>query len=234
MADPPHLGDQQERSEAVSLRLSRLRDRLAAAGADPDAVTIVAVTKGFGAWAIEAAAAAGLREVGENYAQELLAKLAELPQPVAEQLSVHFIGHLQTNKVRQLAGHIDVYQSVDRPSLVRELAKRCPGADVMLQLNLSGATTQGGCAPTDAPALLRRARDAGLNVVGAMAIGHAEDSVRTGRLFDQLRRFADDYGLEHRSMGMSGDLEAAVRAGTTMVRVGTALFGERRTRAVGG
>jgi pyridoxal phosphate enzyme (YggS family) len=208
----------------VAERLEDVRARVAAAGGTN--VRIVAVTKGFGADAIEAAVAAGCREVGENYAQELAAKLAAVrgPGPV-----VHFIGHLQTNKVRQLAPIVDVWQSVDRLGAVEALGRRAaPGATVMIQVNVAGATQQGGCAPGDAPPLVEAARGAGLDVVGLMAIGHAGGPAAAQPGFRLLRRLVDDLGLAECSMGMSDDLEAAVSEGSTMVRVGTALFGPRQ------
>ena len=117
----------------VGERLVEIRRRIAAAGGD--SVTIVAVTKGFGPEAIHAAIAAGLHDIGENYAQELLAKLAGLGE---DRPRVHFIGRLQSNKVRSLAGVVDLWQSIDRASLVEPLAKVWPPARVLVQVNVSG------------------------------------------------------------------------------------------------
>lgn len=193
-----------------------------------DDVRVVAVTKGFGAEAVRAALAAGLPDVGESYAQELRAK-----SPVAG-VRWHFVGRLQTNKVRQLAGLVDLWQSVDRLELGEEIARRAPGGRILVQVNVSGEAQKGGCAPADAPGLVARLRAAGLDVRGLMAVGHPADP-RPG--FRRLRELADDLGLVERSMGMSGDLEIAVEEGSTMVRVGRALFGERprpeRTVTVG-
>jgi pyridoxal phosphate enzyme (YggS family) len=208
----------------VAERLDHVRKRIAAAGGAN--VRVVAVTKGFGADAIEAAVAAGCRDIGENYAQELTAKLAGVrgPAPV-----VHFIGHLQTNKVRQLAPIVDVWQTVDRLGAVEALGRRAsPGATVLVQVNVAAEPQQGGCAPADTHAIVDAAVDAGLDVVGLMAIGRAggPEAARPG--FRLLRRLVDDLGLAECSMGMSNDLEAAVEEGSTMVRVGTALFGPRQ------
>jgi uncharacterized pyridoxal phosphate-containing UPF0001 family protein len=214
----------------VAVRLAAVRERIVRAGGDPDAIEIVAVTKGFGAWAIEAAAAAGATVVGESYAQELLTKVGDVVPGVLDSVDLHFIGAMQTNKVRKIAHLVDVWQSVDRASLVHEIAKRSPGASVMLQLDIAGVVGQGGCPLAEAPVLLETARAAGLAVVGCMAIGPQGDVDMVRTAFEQVTAFADAHGLEQRSMGMTGDLEAAVAAGTTMIRVGTALFGERPQR----
>src|SRR5690242_17625514 len=124
---------------AVADSLRRVRDRITAAGGDAR-VSVLAVTKGFGAEAIEAALAAGCTAIGENYAQELLAK-----REAAARAEVHFIGQLQTNKVRQIVGLVDVYETVDREHLVREIAKRDPGARVLVQVDTTGEPGKGGC-----------------------------------------------------------------------------------------
>jgi pyridoxal phosphate enzyme (YggS family) len=207
----------------VRKRVTELRTRIADAG-DPSRVRIIAVTKGFGANAVDAALRAGITDVGESYAQELLAKVPEVKREGAQW---HFIGRLQTNKVRAITDIVDVWQSVDRATLGDELAKRVPGAKVMLQVNVSDEAQKGGCAPHEAPLLVRRLRQSGLEVLGLMTVGRAgpPEVVRPG--FRQLRRLADDLGLVECSMGMSDDLDVAVEEGSTMVRVGRALFGER-------
>ncbi len=139
----------------------------------------------------------------------------------------HFIGRLQSNKVRLVADVVSCWQSVDRRSLVDEIAGRAPGARIMVQVNATGEPQKGGCEPVEVPDLLARAGDAGLRVVGLMTIGVDGDPVATARAFEQVADLADRHGLEQRSMGMSADLELAVRARTTMVRIGSALFGPR-------
>lgn len=144
---------------------------------------------------------------------------------------MHFIGQLQSNKVRQLAGFVDVWETVDRPRLVDEVAKRAPGATVLLQVDTSGEPGKGGCAPGDVPDLLRAARRAGLVVDGLMTVGPTAGGPEAARPgFRLVRRLVDDLGLATCSMGMSGDLEVAVEEGSTQVRVGTALFGARSAR----
>ncbi|MDW3218507.1 MAG: YggS family pyridoxal phosphate enzyme [Acidimicrobiales bacterium] len=208
---------------AVAARLAELRERF---GPRADAITVVAVTKAFGRDAVEAAVAAGVADVGESYAQECVAKL-DGPDTGA---NVHFIGNLQRNKVRRLAPVVDVWQSIDRPSLVDELAKRAPGARVMVQVDISGEPQKGGCAPETTGELVARAVDNGLDVVGLMGVGPIgpPEDARPG--FARLRSLVDSLGLAECSMGMSADIDVAVEEGTTMVRVGTGLFGPRPLR----
>ena len=215
---------------AVVRGADRVRQRIVDAGGDPSHIDIVAVTKGFDTSALEAAATAGLTMIGENYAQELRAKWDQLHPEVQDRLDVHFIGRLQSNKIRQLAGVVDLWQSVDRMRLVREIARHSPGAAILVQLDVSGASTQGGCGLDDAPDLIGQARDVGLEVRGCMAIGPQGSPGDIEAAFAEVIRFADRHDLEHRCIGMSADLEHAVQAGSTMVRIGTALFGERPAR----
>ena len=212
-------------TRAVAAEADRVRARIVAGGGDPRRVGIVAVTKGFGPDAVVAAVAAGLVDVGENYAQELLAKASAIGDDVTPRW--HLIGRLQRNKVRSLAPLVARWDSVDRIELGLEIAKRAPGAAVLIQVNVSDEPQKGGCAPSQVAELHGRLIDAGLRVEGLMAVGatgSAEDA-RPG--FALLRGLADDLDLTVRSMGMSGDLEVAVEEGSTEVRVGTALFGPR-------
>lgn len=191
-------------------------------GADVD---VLAVTKGFGPEAVVAAAAAGLGAIGENYAQELVTKA---PTAAAHGLRVHFIGQLQSNKVRQLAGLVDVWETVDRPRLVAEIARRAPGAIVLVQVDATGEAGKGGCPVAEVPGLVDVARDAGLRVAGLMTVGPTEGGPEAARpVFRTVRRLTDELGLATCSMGMSADLDVAVDEGATEVRVGTALFGPR-------
>jgi PLP dependent protein len=204
-----------------------LRNRIATVIGDRP-VEILAVTKGFGADAIAAAASAGCPMVGENYAQELLGKLDELG--AAEHLpEVHFIGRLQSNKVRLLAASVDTWESVDRLGLLDEIARRRPGATVLIQVNATGESHKGGCPPGEVEVLAAHARSLNLDLNGVMTVGPSDaDPGATRRAFGLARQLTDDLGLPTCSMGMSDDLELALEAGTTRVRVGTALFGPRR------
>jgi pyridoxal phosphate enzyme (YggS family) len=207
---------------AVAEALLRVRARIADAGGG-DEVAVLAVTKGFGADAIEAAIAAGCRAIGENYAQELLAKRA-----AAARAEVHFIGQLQTNKVRQIAGLVDVYETVDRQRLAREIGKRDPGARVLVQIDTSGEPGKGGCPPGDLDALVAAVGDAGLDLRGLMTVGPTHGGPEAARAgFRTVRAAVDRLGLEICSMGMTDDLEVAVQEGATQIRLGTALFGPR-------
>lgn len=215
----------------VARRLEVVRSRIDAVAGGRE-VTLVAVTKGFGADAVRAALGLGLDVVGENYAQELLAKAADLdagPVPGIEP-RWHFLGRLQRNKVRHLAGVVAVWQSVDRAELVAEIAKRSPGASVFVQANLSGEAQKGGAPLDEVPSLVAQGRELGLDVRGLMGVGPAgaPEAARPG--FRALVALADELGLPERSIGMSADLEVAVEEGATMVRVGTDLFGPRPPR----
>jgi pyridoxal phosphate enzyme (YggS family) len=215
-------------TDEVAERLGRVRERIAAAGG-ADRVRILAVSKGFGADAVRAAVGAGLPDVGENYAQELAAKAGELAADGAGP-SWHFIGRLQRNKVKLVAPHVAVWQSVDRLPVGEEIARRAHEATVFVQVAVTDEEGKGGCPPAEVPVLVGGLGRLGLDVRGLMAVGAtgpAEDA-RLG--FRQLRRLADDLGLPEVSMGMSGDLEVAVEEGSTMVRIGTALFGPRPVR----
>jgi PLP dependent protein len=208
----------------VAANLAVVRARIRAAGGS-DAVEVVAVTKGFGPDAVTAAAEAGCRLIGENYAQELLTKRAAL---LEGGVRVHFVGRMQSNKVRLVAGLVSVWESVDRPALVTELARRAPGATILVQVDPAGAPGKGGCDTDDVPDLVARARSSGLVVDGLMTVGPTvggPEAARPG--FRAVRRLVDELGLATCSMGMTDDLEVAIEEGSTRVRVGTALFGPR-------
>lgn len=210
----------------VAARVAEVRERIARAGGVD--VSLIAVTKAFGHDAWVAAHEAGCDGIGENYAQELAGK-AELG-PSA--LPIHFIGHVQTNKVKMLVDVVDVWQSVDRASVIDEIAKRSVArpAHVFLQVNTSGEESKSGCAPDDVAGLVARCAQRGVVLDGLMTIGPTSGEERATReAFRLLRRLVSDHGLAHCSMGMSGDLEIAVEEGSTMVRVGSALFGPRHS-----
>lgn len=221
----------------VAARLRGVRARIAAAGGDPATVAVLAVTKGHPAEVIDLALGAGLADVGENYAQELVRKAAlrqgqdagAAGRPAVPRW--HFIGQLQRNKVRQLAPYVAVWQSIDRVELVTELARRAPGATVLVQVDVIGEAGKAGCAPGEVAALAEAATAAGLRVDGLMTVGPTDATVDPRPGFDTVRRMADRLGLAQCSMGMTADLEDAVRCGSTMVRIGTALFGPRPPRA---
>ena len=214
---------------AVADAVGAVRDRiLRVAGARP--IELIAVTKGFGADAIQAAIDAGCTSVGENYAQELRAKMTAMPAGTAMP-QIHFIGHLQTNKVKVVAEYVSIWHTVDRAALADEIARRSPRATVFVQVNTTAEATKGGCIPAESAALVAHCRSVDLSVVGLMTIGPTTpDPALAHSAFALLARIADDLGLASRSMGMSDDLEIALEHGATHVRIGSALFGERPQR----
>lgn len=215
--------------EQITARLADLRQRIDAARAPDQAVAIVAVTKTFGPELVANAVAAGLTALGENYAQELEAKAEEVRErfpDVADRVRWHFIGGLQSNKIKMLGDLVDLWQTIDRRSLVKELAKRQPGAGMLIQVNTTDESQKSGCAPADVAALVDDAGQRGLDVRGLMTIGPTDGS-DPRPAFDLLRRLGEEHGLIELSMGMSGDYEIAVRHGATMVRIGSDLFGPR-------
>jgi PLP dependent protein len=217
----------------IATAVDEVRARIAAAarsaGREPDAVRLVAATKTVPADLVAEAVARGVRDVGENRAQELLAKadaLTAAPVPVAPDVCWHFLGRLQRNKVRSLARSVTWWQSVDREALGVAIARHAPGARVLVEVNLAGEPQKGGCAPAEAGRLVDALRGLGLRVEGLMTIPPAGDDPR--RWFAALRELGDDLGVDQLSMGMTDDYETAVQEGATMVRVGRAIFGARR------
>ena len=200
----------------------------------PPGVTLIAVSKTQPVEAIREAYAAGQRHFGENYVQEWRPKaeaLADLPG-----LVWHFIGGLQTNKARFLAGRVAWVHTVDRIELARELSRRCvaagAGLRVLLEVNLGGEAQKGGCAFSAAPALAEAVRALpALELAGLTCIPPPDQEPRPH--FRALRALRDRLGLAELSMGMSADWPAAVEEGATFVRLGTAIFGARPVRAAG-
>jgi len=214
------------RPEDVAVRLEAVRHRVADAagrvGRPASSVRLVVVTKGVAPPVMQAAFDAGATDFGENRAQELLAKAPE----IEGRPTWHFIGRLQRNKVAGLAPLVDLWQSVDRIELGQAIAGRAPGAAVLAEVNVAGDPAKAGVAPDDAPALVDGLRAAGLSVDGLMTIPAAGRDPRPA--FATLAALADRLGLAEVSMGMSDDFEVAVEEGATIVRVGRAIFGERR------
>ena len=230
--------------------LAAVRDRIAAAarraGRDPATVSLVGASKAQPAAAVAALRAAGLTDFGENYLQEALAKQSAVPRAGTVW---HFIGQLQANKSRAVAEHFDWVHTVDRLRIAERLAAQRPfhgpGLNVCLQVKLAAEAAKGGVAPEELPALARavaalpRLKLRGLMCVPPPAV---TESAQRG-WFAELRRLRDRLNAERiggaepldvLSMGMSGDLEAAILEGATHVRVGTALFGERLPAAAPG
>jgi len=211
-------------ASAVSARVAEVRERIAAAarraGRDADEVTLVAATKTVDLDRVRAVVDAGVADLGENRAQELLAKI-ELGAGVRW----HFLGRLQRNKVRALAPWVSCWQSVDRPELGAEVARRAPGASVLVEVNLGAEPQKGGCAPAALPGLIERLQHDGLLVSGLMTVPPHDGDPRAW--FAALREHAGALGLPQLSMGMTDDFEVAIEEGATIVRVGRAFFGPR-------
>ena len=234
--------------EQIRERAGTIRRRIAAS-TDRE-VRIVCVTKAHPVQVAASALAAGFEDLGENYAQELQAKAALLdgpgrsdraapaePDPQPQGSAVvprwHFIGRLQSNKVRSLAHTVSLWHTVDRASLADEIARRAPGARVLVQLDLAGMPGRGGIDPAEAPALVAHCTAAGLRVEGLMGVGVPGPPEASRAGFRLLDTMAADLGLRERSMGMSGDLEVAVEEGATIVRIGSALVGPRASSGGG-
>ncbi|HEX8806275.1 MAG TPA: YggS family pyridoxal phosphate-dependent enzyme [Candidatus Aquilonibacter sp.] len=223
-------------AQSIAQRLNALRaqidDELRACGRAPGSVRILGVSKKQPAVAIAQAALAGLDAVGENYVQEAVAKFAD-PVLAAVTIEKHFIGHVQTNKAKAIVDTFDVVQSVDRPDAAQALGRAAVRAGrvlpVLLQLNVS-PTERFGCPPAEADRLAATiAAEPGLRLEGVMAIGplNAGPDKAYSAFLLAAKTFAS-VGGSTLSIGMSGDWREAVRAGSTMVRIGTALFGERQ------
>jgi pyridoxal phosphate enzyme (YggS family) len=217
-----------------------IRDAAERSGRNPAAVRLVAVSKTQPAEAVAAAREAGHRLFGENYVQEFLDKARQLPDSV----EWHFIGSLQSNKVKYIAGLVSMIHSVDRTSLAREIDRQWEKTgticDILLQVNISGEETKSG---TTAAGVIELAREAAalphLRIRGLMTMPPFFDEPERARpYFRQLRRLAEvideqkipGVSMGELSMGMSGDFEVAIEEGATLVRVGSAIFGERYYR----
>ncbi len=210
-------------------RLEEVRARIATSSLDPGSVRLVAVTKGFGPEAAHLALAAGLTELGENYADELVAKAGQLAgdHPGAVPPVWHFLGSVQRNKVARLAPVVSWWQGLARVEEGRAIARRHPGSSVLVQVDVTGLPGRGGCPPAQVPELVAALRDEDLVVAGLMAVGPPGPPGASRPAFALVSSMADTLALPVRSMGMSDDLEVALAEGSTMVRVGRGLFGDR-------
>ncbi len=222
----------QEALDAVRARIEAAARR---AGRDPSTVRLLAVSKTHGPDAVRAAYAQGQRDFGENYVQELVPKAAALAD--LADLRWHLIGHLQTNKCRDVAGLVATVQSVDSERLVRELGRRAAAAGrtvgILIQVNVAREVQKSGCDVEALPAILAAALGTeGVALRGLMTVPPAAHDPRASRpWFEALRALRDAHGgeslLPDLSMGMTHDMDEAIAAGATVVRVGTAIFGAR-------
>jgi len=226
-----------ELAAALASVRHRISTACASAGRDPAEITLVVVTKYFPASDILLLHDLGVRAIGENKDQEAGPKIAAVRTalPGDAQLELHFVGRLQSNKARHVAGYADVVHSVDRTKLLRGLSagavERGRPLSVLIQVSLDGDTSRGGTLPADVPELAAAVVDrAGLVLKGVMAIAPVEADA--GDSFALLWEVASGIRAQHPgadwvSAGMSGDLEAAIRHGATHLRVGTAILGSR-------
>jgi PLP dependent protein len=218
--------------ESVRTNLERVRERMARAaersGRRPDDILLIGVSKTVPAERIGEAIAAGLPALGENRVQEAREKFRLLGRPIPW----HLVGHLQSNKVKDALEIFDLIHSLDRIELAREIDRRAAKpVDVLVQVNVAGEASKTGFAPDDVkPALDALAAFTRVRVRGLMALPPLAEAEATRPWFRALRQLRDDAGLAELSMGMSGDFETAIEEGATMVRVGTAIFGEREKR----
>jgi PLP dependent protein len=222
---PPSPETLSERLDAVRGRIARAAQR---AKRNPSEIILLAVTKVFPPRAIREAYGLGLREFGENYVREFEGKAPEVRD--LEGARFHLIGHLQSNKATKAADLFQVIQTVDSPRLARRLNEAGRRIEVMLEVKLSPEQAKSGADPGDLGGLIDAVRGCeNLQLAGLMTMPPWSHDPETSRpYFRRLRELAGRYGLAGLSMGMSHDLEAAIEEGATCVRVGTALFGERR------
>lgn len=205
--------------------------RLAAArvGRDPQQIKIIAVTKHVQTPIIKEIIEAGVMELGENRVQEMTQKMTEL----SSDIHWHMIGHLQTNKVKQIIGQVDLIHSLDRWNLAMEINRRASEigviAQVLLQVNVSGEESKFGVSSNELPDLLAALNDLKqISVKGLMTVApYVEDTEEVRPFFQELRMKARRFNLKHLSMGMTNDYEVAVEEGADMLRLGTAIFGSR-------
>jgi PLP dependent protein len=222
----------------VAENLIGIRERIAAAaeraGRRPEEIRLVAVTKTQPVERIREAIEAGATEIGENYVQEAEAKLAQLEG----RFTRHLIGHLQRNKAGKAAALFDLVHTVDSVELAEALGRRAAGLgrtlDVLIEVNAAGEASKTGVAPERAPELAEGVAGVpGLRLCGVMGMGPLTDDERAvRRCFQQLHRIYNDFPEAHRqvlSMGMSGDFELAIVEGSNLVRIGTGIFGARRS-----
>ena len=230
--------NEQEVAQNVRAIMQQVRDTALQAGRDPSEVQVMAVTKTVDPVLVNAAIGAGITLLGENKAQELCAKYDSYHK---DGVQIHFIGHLQTNKVRQIVDKVSMVESVDSIKLAREIDRHCAAIgkvmDVLLEVNIGREENKTGVFPELLPALLEEAgKLEHIRVRGLMTIPPVcETEEEVLQYFSQMRQLFidikqkkyDNINMEILSMGMSADYLAAVRCGSNIVRIGTAMFGQR-------
>ena len=212
------LAEVEERIQGAARRAGRRREE----------ITLVAITKVFPASVIREAHALGLRDFGENYVQEFESKAAELADLAGARF--HFVGHLQSNKVRRAVELFQIIQTIDSPKLAARIGSTGASVEAMLEVNIGEEASKSGIAPGGLDALIKAVRACpNLHLAGLMTMPPWSESAEDSRpYFRQLRRLAEQHGLKALSMGTSYDFETAIEEGATHIRVGSALFGPRR------
>jgi uncharacterized pyridoxal phosphate-containing UPF0001 family protein len=216
--------------EVVAARIEEVWRRIGATGRDGATVRLVAVTKGFDARAVAAALAAGVSDIGENYADELVAKASTVGDSAGGAGGPprwHYLGAVQRRRVRDLAPVVGCWQTLARTVEGEAIAGRAPGARVLVEVEVSGLPGRNGCPPDEVPALVRSLRSLELDVGGLMVVAPPGSTELSRAAFRTTASLAGDLGLAELSMGMTADLEVALEEGATMVRVGQGLFGPR-------
>jgi len=209
-------------------------------GRNPDEIKIVAVSKSHPVDIVANGISAGIKVFGENYVQEMKYKIEQLESRQIAQPEWHYIGHLQTNKVKYIVPYVSLIHSVDSVHLAEEISKHAKKLnktiDILLQINTSGEDSKSGCAPEETCDIFRVVKEIeNINVVGLMTIGSFSDNEFIYRnefrllksMKEQMNIKYPEVNVKHLSMGMSHDFEAAIEEGATIVRIGTAIFGER-------
>lgn len=215
-----------ERLQKVQEKIKRACIR---AGRDPAEVRLVLVTKNVSVQAMREAFDRGMHDFGENRVQEFLEKKPKLPS----EIHWHFVGHLQKNKVKNLVGEITLLHSLDRIDLAVEVQRRAEfrgcTVEALLQVNTTGEAAKSGFSPQEVERVLKELKKfPRIRIRGLMTIGPlAEDTEKIRQSFRTLRLLRDDFGLQELSMGMSSDFQIAIEEGATILRIGTAIFGER-------
>ena len=211
---------------------SKIEKAARIAGRKPSDITLIAVSKTRSGDEIRPLLESGHRVFGENRVQEAMEKWPALQADYRE-IELHMVGQLQSNKAAEAVALFDCIHSVDRPSLIKALAKEMDRQDrripCFLQVNIGEEPQKGGCDIAAVPRLLEQARELGIAVIGLMAV--PPESTNPVPYFSLLAKLARDHGLTKLSMGMSGDFESAIKLGATHIRVGTALFGPRASQA---